>query len=80
VGDAAQTSAFARSLRDLIAPVDEAGAGWTAPTPAVLGVDERGMREIERILGWFKIVIPTMVVEIECLRRAPAGGSAPKPS
>jgi hypothetical protein len=71
--DAAPTTAFARALRDIIALADEAGAGCVAPTPADLAVDERVAREVERILGWFKIVIPTMIVEIECLRRAVAG-------
>jgi hypothetical protein len=71
--DAAPTTAFARALTDIIALADEAGAGCVAPTPADLAVDERAAREVERILGWFKIVIPTMIVEIECLRRAVAG-------
>jgi hypothetical protein len=75
VREASQTGAFARALADVIALADEAGAGCTAPTPAALGVAEPGRGEIERILGWFKIVIPTMVVEIECLRRAFAGES-----
>jgi hypothetical protein len=75
VRDAAHTSAFARAVREVIAAGDEAGAGCAAPTPAALGVDEHGSLEIERILGSFKILIPTMVVEIECLRRAFAGAS-----
>jgi len=71
--DAAPTAAFSRALTDIIAVADTAGAGCVPPTPADLAVDEREAREIERILGWFKIVIPTMIVEIECLRRAFAG-------
>ena len=45
-------------------------AGRAAPTPLEIGCSAQEISEIEQILAWYQLVIPTMVVEIECLRRA----------
>jgi hypothetical protein len=73
VREAAQRPAFARAVAEVIALAEAAGEGWRAPSAAELALSAAQALEIDRILGWFAIVIPTMVVEIECLRAAVDG-------
>lgn len=47
-----------------------------APTPAEVGCSTAEAAEIARILSFYAIVIPTMIVEIECLRQALTLGTA----
>jgi len=67
VRELATTPAFASARRAVIARADEAMTAVAAPTPAEVGDDPTAVREIEQILAWFCVGIPSMVVEIEYL-------------
>ncbi len=51
--------------------------GEGAPAPAALGCTAAEAASIASILSFYAIVIPTMVIEIECLRHALALGMGP---
>jgi hypothetical protein len=61
---------FARARQAVLALARDAMAGKAPPAPFDVGCSAQAVREIEQILGWYQLVIPTMIVEIECLRRA----------
>jgi hypothetical protein len=66
-----------RSSRDAVLSLAlETAAGCVAPSPADVGCDQREVLEINRILAWYQLVIATMIIEIECLRRAFGAGDA----
>jgi hypothetical protein len=73
-------AAFGEARGELIAMARAAVVGTATPTPADLGCTEHEARDIERILAWFVVAIPTMVIEIECLRRALATGATADPA
>jgi hypothetical protein len=64
------------SRRRVLALAHDTVVGLVAPAPAAVGCGAEEARAIERILAWYQLVIPTMTVEIECLRRALELGSA----
>jgi hypothetical protein len=70
---------FAQARLAVLAQARDAAAGKAAPTPAEVGCSAQEVREIEQILGWYQLAIPTMIVEIECLRRGlELGAGAPQ--
>jgi hypothetical protein len=65
---------FAQGRQAVLELARDAVASRVAPTPREVGCSSQEVGEIEQILAWYQLVIPTMVVEIECLRRALALG------
>jgi hypothetical protein len=63
----ATTPGFAAARAAVMALADEAMASVTPPRPAELVADPTAVAEIEEILAWFSVGIPSMVVEIEYL-------------
>lgn len=66
---------FARARAAVRSRALQAIGGGGAPTPAELGCAPGDGAEIAKILSFYAVVIPTMVVEIECLRHARALGA-----
>ena len=66
---------FGGGRHELIEYAAEAIAPGTIPPPEELIPDAEAAREVERIVAWFARAIPTMVVEIECMRRAFTAGT-----
>jgi hypothetical protein len=67
---------FGGGRAELIEHAAEVIAPGTIPPPADLVTDEATAAEVERTVAWFARAIPTMVVEIECMRRAFTAGAA----
>jgi hypothetical protein len=67
VRELATTPGFDAARAAVMALADEAMATVTPPRPAELGADPTAVAEIEEILAWFSVGIPSMVVEIEYL-------------
>lgn len=61
---------FTRARDAILALATRAVGGPVAPAPEELGAAPPQAAEIAEILAWYQLVIPTMVVEIECLRHA----------
>jgi hypothetical protein len=61
---------FAQARQAALVLAREAVAGRAAPTPVEVGCSAQEAGEIEQIVTWYQLVIPTMIVEIECLRHA----------
>ena len=66
---------FGGGRTELIEYAAQAIAPGTIPPPEELVPDAEAARDIERAVAWFARAIPTMVVEIECLRRAFTAGT-----
>lgn len=66
---------FARARDAVLSLARATVAGRTGPRPADVSCAADEALEITQVLAWYQIVIPTMVVEIECLRRAFALGA-----
>ena len=66
---------FAAARDEVHALAREAVVG-SAATPEELGRTQTEANEIARIVSFYEIVIPTMVIEIECVRRALDLGAA----
>jgi len=70
----AEAPRFATGRTELVALAADAIAPGELPAPAaVLTGHDAG--EVERIVAWFARAIPSMVLEIECLRLALSRGS-----
>jgi hypothetical protein len=61
---------FARAREPVRSLALERTPGGAVPAPSDLGCSPTEAEEIARILSFYAVVIPTMVVEIECLRHA----------
>jgi hypothetical protein len=64
---------FATGRTELVALAAGAIGPGELPGPAAV-LTARDAAEVERIIAWFARAIPTMVLEIECLRRALSRG------
>ncbi len=73
---------FARACEGVRSLALRTLVGESAPAPATLGCGPGETAAIARILSFYAIVLPTMVIEIECLRHAlalDAGGVPGEP-
>ena len=71
-----EQAGFARACED-VRSLALGMVGEGAPAPAALGCTPAEAAAIARILSFYAIVIPTMVIEIECLRHALATAVGP---
>jgi hypothetical protein len=76
-----QSGDFARAREAVLSLALEKTVGGAVPAPSDVGCSPAQAAEIAAIVSFYAIVIPTMVVEIECLRyalelAAPTAGSA----
>jgi len=69
------SAGFSRARAALSSLAMERTVGATAPTPSQLGCSGAHAADIAKVLAFYAIVIPTMVIEIECLRHALALGA-----
>ena len=65
-----ENAGFARAREAVSSLSLQRTPGGAAPAPADVGCSPARAEEIARILSFYAVAIPTMVVEIECLRHA----------
>lgn len=65
-----ETEGFARAREAVRTLAHEKTPGGQVPAPSDVGCSAAQAEEIATILSFYAVVIPTMVVEIECLRHA----------